>query len=187
MAPKPRIAPLPEAEWSDEVRAELARAVGDAWEHPPNLFTTLARHPKLLTRWLVFGAHILRKSTLPARERELVILRTGWLCGAEYEWGHHVVIGKRAGLSDDEVVRIAHTESSAAAGWSELDAALLRATDELCADKRIADPTWETLSKHLGTPQLMDLVFTVGEYVMVSMVLRTLGVEHDDGYPRFPA
>ena len=180
----PRIAPLPEAEWDDEARETLQRAVGDAWRHPPNLFTTLVRHPKLLKRWLVFGAHILRKSTLPARERELVILRTGWLCRAEYEWGHHAVIGKQAGLTDEEVVRI--TKGATAPRWSALDAALLRSTDELCADKKIADDTWAALSKLLDTRQLMDFVFTVGEYVMVSMVFRTLGVEHDDGYPRFP-
>lgn len=180
----PRIAPLPEGEWDAEARELIERSVGEAWRKPPKLFTTLVRHPKLLKRWLVFGAHILRKSSLPARERELVILRTGWLCRAEYEWGHHVVIGKEAGITDDEVVRI--TQGAAAPGWSALDAALLRATDELCADKRIADDTWATLAKLLDTRQLMDLTFTVGEYVMVSMVLRTLGVEHDEGYPRFP-
>ena len=71
----PRVSPLPEGERDEEAREILGRAVGDAWEHPPNLFTTLVRHPKLLKRWLVFGSHILRKSTLPAREREILILR----------------------------------------------------------------------------------------------------------------
>lgn len=176
---------MPEAEWDDEAREILGRATGDAWHKTPKLFTTLVRHPKLLKRWLVFGSHILRKSTLPARERELVILRTGWLCRAEYEWGHHVVIGKAAGLTDDEVTRI--TRGAEAPGWTPLDQALLRATDELCADKRIGDATWAALTGILDTRQIMDLLFTVGEYVMVSMVLRTLGVEHDEGYPRFPA
>ena len=100
----PRVAPLEPDEWDDEVREILqASQMGG---RVLNIFATLARHPKLLKRWLVFGNHVLFKSTLSPRERELLILRTGWNCRAEYEWGQHVVIGKQVGISDDEIERI---------------------------------------------------------------------------------
>ena len=109
---KPRIEPLAVEELDDESRAAFA-------QRPLNIFCTLARHPKLLKRWMVFGNHVLNKSSLPPRERELVILRVGWLCQAGYEWGQHVAIGRAAGLGDEEIERIA--DGPEAAGWSELD------------------------------------------------------------------
>ena len=140
-------------------------------------------HPDLLRRWLVFGNHVLGKSTLPAREREIVILRIGYLCRAGYEWGQHVLIGREVGLSDDEIRRI--KAGPAADGWSELDRLLLQATDELHGDAHIADTTWAGLERHLSRKQLMDLVFTVGQYNLVSMALNTFGVQPDPGLPGF--
>src|ERR1700704_1096631 len=139
---EPRITPLSESEWDDETRElmESLRREG----HIYNIFATLARHPSLLKRWLVFGGHVLGKSTLPAREREIAILRMGWLCRAQYEWGHHVAIGKQAGLSDDDLMRIA--EGPDAAGLDPFEATLLRAVDELHADTFISDPTWKGLA-----------------------------------------
>ena len=175
----PRIAPLS----ADEIDPELRESFGFGGRLL-NIFATLAHHPKLLKRWLVFGNHVLGKSTLPARERELVILRIGWLCQAGYEWGQHVVIGKREGLRDEEIERIC--EGPDAAGWSDLDRALLQATDELHADAFITDETWAKLTEHLDRQQCIDLVFTVGQYNMVSMALNTLGVQLDDGIEGFP-
>ncbi len=172
-----RIGPLPESEWDDDTAALLG-AVG-----PLNLFTTMANHPKLLKRWLVFGGHVLSKSSLPARERELVILRVGWRCGSDYEFGQHTLIGREVGVSDDEIRR---TTLDGLHGWSDRDAALLAAADELVEDQRIGDDTWARLRERWSTEQLMDLVFTVGQYVMVSMALRTFGVQRDPGVPGFP-
>lgn len=179
----PRLAPLPESEWSEEVRAivEPLRAMGGGRLF--NIFGTLAHHPKLLKRWLVFGSHVLAGSSLPPRERELVILRIGWLCRSEYEWAQHVVIGKQAGLDDEEIGRI--RQGATAAGWCELDQLLLRATDELHGNSAISAETWDRLSKHLSKEQLLDLVFAVGQYNLVSMALNTLGVELDPGLKGF--
>jgi alkylhydroperoxidase family enzyme len=149
-----------------------------------NIFRTLANHPALMKRWLVFGNHVLAKSTLPARERELLILRIGWLCRAGYEWGQHVVIGKASGLSDEEIARIA--KGPGAPGWSAADRALLRATDELHADAFVSDATWAELASTLSTEQLMDLVFTVGQYNLVSMALNSFGVQPEPGLPKLP-
>ena len=178
---KPRIEPLPAAEVPEEVR----RYAGAGPNRPVlNIYRTLARHPGLAKRWLVFGSHVLSKSTLDARTRELVILRTGWRCQSEYEWGQHARIGKAAGLSDDEIKRIA--QGPDAPGWSELDRALLRATDELHDDSFICDPTWQVLARHLDQQQLIDLIFAVGQYTLVSMALNTLGVQPEPGLPPLP-
>src|SRR5579871_1482394 len=166
---QPRIAPLEEAVWSQEQREILApiRRGGQVY----NIFKTLIRHPKLLKRWLPFANHILYKSTLDPREREMAILRIGWLCRAEYEWGQHVQIGKRVGLSDTEIARIA--EGPDAQGWTPFEAALLRAVDELHREACITEETWAALKRRYDTAQLMDLVFTVGNYTLVSMALNT--------------
>ena len=177
----PRLKPIPQADWSDEVQKILQPNVAQGSVF--NIFKTLAHHPDLLRRWLVFGNHVLFKSTLPPRERELVILRIGWLCEAEYEWAQHVKIGKDAGLTDVEIERIKAGPN--ARGWNEPDTLLLRATDELRRDAFISDTTWKGLIAHFDTKQLMDVVFAVGQYNLVSMALNTLGVQLDDGLEGF--
>ena len=179
----PRVPPLPVDQIDPELRKSLA--LGDPPGPVLNIFRTLAQHPKLMKRWLVFGSHVLGRSTLPPRERELVILRIGWLCRSAYEWGQHVKIGELVGLTPAEIERI--PRGADGPGWSELDRALLRATDELHADAFISDATWAALSKHLDTRQLIDLVFAVGQYNLVSMALNTLGVQPEPGLPPLPA
>jgi len=178
---EPRLKPLAEDQLTDETRRILER--GRMGGRILNIFRTLAVHPKLLERWMVFGTHILNKSSLPPREREMVILRTGWLCGSEYEFGQHVLIGRQSGLTDEDIHRI--KSGPDAAGWTELETNLLRAADELHSEYFISDATWRTLAKHLNQQQLLDLIFTVGQYTMVAMALNTLGVQLDEGVPGF--
>jgi alkylhydroperoxidase family enzyme len=180
---KPRVEPLDVGALDPELRERFA-AGGVGKGRVLNIFRTLAHHPKLLTRWLVFGNHVLAKSSLPARERELVILRIGWLCRAGYEWGQHVLIGRASGLSDAEIERIA--DGPDAAGWSDFDRTLLRATDELWEDAFVSDETWRALARRYSIEQLMDLVFTVGQYNLVSMALNSFGVQPDEGLPALP-
>ena len=144
-------------------------------------FKTLVNHPDLARRWLVFGNHILGKSTLPASEREILILRIGYLCQAGYEWGQHVIIGKRSGMTVADIN--ACKTGPDTPGLKEADRLLLLATDELHADAHISDSTWEGLTAHFSTRQMMDLVFTVGQYNMVSMALNSFGVQLDEGLP----
>lgn len=179
---QPRIPPLPESEWDGDTRGILENLPRNGKVY--NIFATLARHPKLLKRWLVFGNHVLSKSSLPAREREMVILRMGWLCRAEYEWGHHVAIGKQTGLSNADILRI--TAGPDAPGWAPFDAALLRAADELHTDSFIGDSTWKALAARYNHEQLLDLIFAAGQYKLVAMALNSCGVQLEEGYDRFP-
>ena len=175
----PRIQPLDEADWPPEAADIMKPFVSDGRIF--NIFRTLTNHPDLMRRWLVFANHILGKSTLPERERELVILRIGYLCQSGYEWGQHVLIARAVGMSDDEI--LAAKTGPDTAGISELDRLLLQATDELHADAHVRDDTWAGLAEHLSTQQLMDVVFTVGQYNLVSMALNSFGVQLDNGLP----
>ncbi len=180
---QPRIQPVTEAEWTDDSRPVLA--ANSARGPVLNVFATIARHPKLLKRWVVFANHVLNGSTLPPRERELVILRTGFLCRSGYEWAQHASIGRAAGLTDAEIERL--TLGSTDDGWGSGDRALLRATEQLVADHFIDDTTWAELSATWSEQQMMDLVFAVGQYTLVSMALNSFGVQLEDTTQRFPA
>ena len=177
----PRIQPVSLADADPETR-ELLEALSTFRDDDVsvlNVFSTLAQHPKLMKRWLVFANHVLLKSTISGRDRELAILRVGWRCQSPYEWGQHVVIARREGISDAEIARIA--EGPDAPGWSPHDAAILRAADELHDRATITDATWATLNESYDAEQCMDLLFAIGNYHVVSFALNTFGVERDDG------
>jgi 4-carboxymuconolactone decarboxylase len=150
-----------------------------------NIFKVLAHHPKLVKRWTPFAGHVLAKQTLPFRDREMLILRIGWLNQAEYEFAQHELIARRGGLSDADIAHI--KEGPKAAGLSAQEAALLQMADDLFENSVVSDATWTALSKTYSTEQLMDAVFTVGQYNMVSWALNSFGVPLDDFLPQAKA
>ncbi len=178
----PRIAPVVKSEWTDAQREMLTSY--EESNRMYNVYTTMARYPELARDWLVFGGHVLRRNSLPPRDRELLILRIGWLCQSEYEWSRHTIIARGVGISEEEILRI--TKGPDTDGWSEADATLLRAADELREDAFITDATWNALAERYSEKQMMDVVFTVGEYNLVSMALNSFGVQLDDGVEGFP-
>ena len=140
----------------------------------------MARHPHALERFLKWGNYILsRENSLSARTREIAILRTGFNCGAGYEWAQHAEIGKRAGLTPEELDRI--KTGPDAAGWNDEDRAVLAACDDLTGTFFVSDENWAALTRHLREEQCMDLVYTVGQYTQVSMLLNSFGVQPDAG------
>ena len=173
----PRIAPLAAGEGDAQATELLASIEGVG---ASNIFTTLVRHPGLFRKWSPFGGKLLA-GKLPARERELLILRTGWRCQAAYEWGQHVRVGLAAGLTDAEIERVKAGPDDA--GWDPFDAVLLRAADELHDDACISDTTWRTLASRLTDQQMLDVIFTVGNYHVVSFALNSCGVQLDEGVP----
>lgn len=179
---QPRIQPLAHDGWTPE-QAEILGPLGGGGVIPAgpvlNIFRTLAHAPAALKAFLGWGNYILsKKNDLPAREREIVILRIGYLCRSGYEWTQHVAIGHRCGLSAAEVERL---KAGPDAGWSPADAALVRAADELHADQFITAPTWAALLAHFSEKQAMDVVFTAGQYTQVCMMLNSFGVQLDPG------
>jgi alkylhydroperoxidase family enzyme len=172
----PRITPVDPDRLNDDQREALKSFPG----RPFNIFLTLAHAPKALARFLDWGGYVLsRRNALPPREREIVILRTGFLCRSGYEFAQHEAIGLREGLTADEIGRI--KAGADAPGWTSAERALIHATDELHADQFITDTTWAALGDHFDDKQRMDVVFTVGQYTQVSMMLNSFGVQLDAG------
>ena len=163
-----RIAPLPYDEWDTDALSVLA----PGRKLPPsNVLGFLAQHPDLARAFLTFNKHLLFESTLPAATRELAILRVAWRRRCRYEWAQHVLIAKRAGVTEEQIARVR----------AESTTALARAVDELDMDSRLSDRTYAELAADLDDRQLMDLVFTVGTYGLLAMAFNTFEVELDDG------
>ena len=176
----PRIAPV-NRDKADEQTAELLTTL-DPNVSASNIFTTLVRHPGLFRKWSPFGGKLL-SGKLPARDREILILRTGWRTQAEYEWGQHVRIGLASGLTNKEIEQIKAGPGDP--GWSAFDAALVRAADELHDDACITDETWKTLAGRYDDKQMIEVPMVVGHYHLVSFTLNSLGVQREPGVPGF--
>jgi alkylhydroperoxidase family enzyme len=188
----PRITHLPPSEW-DEAALDALGAFPTSlnfvltnWKAGPqgdprgmHVLGTFARHPPLAKAFMTFNAHVAGASTLSRRVRELVILRISWLRYSEYEFVQHVVLGRRAGLTEAEVERV--QSGPDAAGWDAEDADLLRAVDELHAHARIGDSTWKRLAQRFDTAQLMDLVFVIGCYEILGMAINSFGTQLEPG------
>lgn len=172
-----RVPPLPADQWDEAVDRSLSGMLPADRRNPDdagNLLATLARHPELTRAFLRFNNHLLFSSTLSPRLRELAVLRVAHLTNCEYEWAHHVRMGRDEGLTDDVIEALQRGEAS-----DELDRAVLHAVDELQDQANLSDATWATLSDHLEERQLMDLVFTIGCYGALAMAINTFGVEPD--------
>jgi len=174
----PRIAPL-ELDSLTPVQAEALEPVRAGKMGLLNIFRTLGQAPQALGAYLAWGSYILsRRNALPPREREIAILRAGFNCGSGYEWTQHHGIGRRAGLSEAEILAIKQGADEPA--WSPLDRAIIVACDELTRDFHVSDATWDALAP-LGDKGRMDLVMTVGQYVQTSMMLNSFGVQLEPG------
>ncbi len=184
----PRIAPLPPRAWPAEMREALAplRPTDPRHPLPPtegrpkglNVLGTFAHHPELTRAFMVFNSHVLNMTTLEARQRELIVLRVAALRDADYEWAQHAVLAGDHGIDDDALARV--RSGPDAPGWSSADAALIRAVDELVSEATIGDETWAALGDALDEQQLLDLVFTVGAYDTLAMMMRACRTPLDD-------
>jgi alkylhydroperoxidase family enzyme len=144
-----------------------------------NIFATLGRNHRLFRPWLMFAGRLMPFGKLPRVDSELVILRVGWNCRAEYEWAQHQHIARRIGLDKESIARV-HLGPEAE-GWTDRQAAILTAVDELHAERVVSDATWERLKAHLDEPRLLELCMLTGHYEMLAMTLNSAGVEVDAG------
>lgn len=190
MSTNRRVTPISPREWPPGMAETLSATLRpDNPRHPLpprdpaspkglNAMGMLAHHPELTAAFNQLIRHALYFSAISPRQRELLVLRVAHLRDSTYEWAQHVYQGGVVGLSPAEVERVRLGPS--AQEWAPLDAALLAAADELVADARIGEQTYDALSAELDTEQLMDVVFTVGAYEVFAMALRTFEVELDD-------
>jgi 4-carboxymuconolactone decarboxylase len=179
----PRLAPVAPGARSAEQRELLARVDVAGPMGEANIFTTLVRAPGVFRRWLSFGGALLR-GAVPARDRELLILRTAVNCDAPYEWGQHVRLGRLAGLTEAEIARVAVGPGDP--GWDDDDALLLRVADELHTTSALADELYGQLAARYDDEQLIEVLMLVGHYHLVAMTLNALRVANDEGLAPLP-
>jgi alkylhydroperoxidase family enzyme len=179
-----RIAEVPNEEIGEEawemVRRIRASTGAGPIEVMPGYMRTAVKHPAIFRCQMEMGTAIFQ-GRIPPRERELAVLRCGWLCRAPFEWGEHVDIGKRYGLTTEEVERV--TQGSSAPGWSEHEAAILRGVEELIGDQALSDATWEVLAKSWDEQQLFEFPMMVGQYVATAFVQNSLRIRLADDNP----
>jgi len=185
VGPGLRVTPVEADQLTEEAR-QLAIKIRAAFGIPedgamPVSIRTMLIHPELFQAQMSMGI-VLAAGSIPARERELAVLRNAWLCGAAYEWGEHVNIGKqRCGLTDAEIERC--TQGSQAAGWTEHEQAILKGVEELHADYALSEETWNALAKTWDQKQLMEFPVLVGAYIMTALQQNTIRMPLDPGNP----
>ena len=178
-----RIEPLNQEDFDDDARAlviSVRESLGLS-EHSvmPEAFATMLKHPALYRCQMEMGVQLLGKGVLSPRERELAVLRVGWLCRAPYEWCQHVDIAKRYGVTAEEVERA--TQGSSAPGWTEHEAAIVRAVEELLGDQSISNDTWDLLARTWTERQLLEFLAVVGYYVSVAYSQNALRMRLNPG------
>jgi len=175
---KPRIEPMKREDADPEV-AKLYALMDAMGNPPPNMHLTFGKNPSLYAKWLPFATYIIPASSLAPRDRQILILRCAfdWRCG--YAWAQHVRISKRLGVLGDN--EIAALDGRATYGWTARETALTGACDDAARSMRVGDATWDALARHFSEQELLDVVFTIGQYALISLALKSLDVELDDG------
>lgn len=181
-----RLPPLSRSEWTDE-----AREVFGYWEGPTarengsqsQTMMVLANHPRLAIASLDFGKYILVDCTLTARQKELIVLRVAWRYGSEYQWTHHVLSGRKIGMTDAEFDALKTAGDSPA--FNRGEQAIIRAVDQLSDSGKVDDATWSALSEELDKHQLMDTLYAIGLFTMNAWALGAMGVEAEENSASF--
>jgi len=187
-----RIPPLPLSSWPPAMKHATA-PLTPATPRPPgqprglNILGTFAHHPDLATAFLTFNGHILNRARLTQRQIELAVLRVAHVRHSAYEWQQHLYAARACGITEDEIAAIAARDG--AHTWSDEDDAILTAVDELIGQGTVSDATWYVLSSSMDHQQVLDLVYTVGAYVTIAMMLGVAGTPLDEDLvpgPRSP-
>src|SRR6201993_1479777 len=170
-----RLQPLPADQWDEAVQRSLSVMLPPERCNPQdasNALATFVNHPALAKAFLRFNVHLLYSSTLPARIRELAVLRVAHRRQCGYEWEHHASMAKRLGITEDEIEAVRRGEAS-----DEFERAVLTGVDELEEESQLSDETWAALGARLDDRQRMDYIFTVGCYATLAMAFNSFGVE----------
>jgi 4-carboxymuconolactone decarboxylase len=172
-----RLTPLPDVDWDDRCRTALASLIPAERANvhgAGNVLATLLRHPDLTGAYLPFNAYLLRDSTLSARIREVALLRVVHRGNCAYLWSHHLPLAARAGLTTEDINAIHYGRCI-----DITDQMVVQAVDELTTDSTITQATWDQLGQVFTDQQRMDLVFTIGGYLLLAMAVNTFGVQEE--------
>ncbi|NHO65993.1 carboxymuconolactone decarboxylase family protein [Aestuariicella hydrocarbonica] len=169
----PRISPQHTAEEMTAARNQLAKIIGVASgddvpmadAEVPHMLLTAMCHEQLFDKVSDVSVFLLNNPSLELRDRQLVILRVGWLCQIPYIWGEHVQVSKRVGLTSEDIEAV--TAGSSSPYWNRYERALLKAAEELQTNAMISDDTWATLAERLSEKQLFELIVLVGQFATV--------------------
>jgi alkylhydroperoxidase family enzyme len=176
-----RIPPI-DPPFSPDIQAEFDKIMRGA--PPLLLFRTVACNPRVLQRW--FAGSLLDKGSIPLRLRELMILRTTALCGAEYEWGVHVAsFGAKAQWTEEQLESTVRGHPHDPC-WSEPEQCVMLLAEQLHASSAVTDEAWQRIASSFAADQLIELIALAGLYHMVSFMANAAGVQHEGFAPRFP-
>jgi len=179
----PRIPPVPEAQWTDAQKQLVAKYVPNG--QADNALKTLLQLPELVDGVMPYTNYLLNESSLPPRQRELLVLRAAWLAGSQPLWATHAAAARAAGLSASEVRRVAQGPDTA--GWSPVEANLLRLVDQLYRNSSVSDALFQSLASGFTMFNMMDAVETANHFIVLSIVYNSFGVQPDaDRNDRLP-
>ncbi|MDP9013060.1 MAG: carboxymuconolactone decarboxylase family protein [Pseudomonadota bacterium] len=136
-----------------------------------NVYKVMAHHPALLRAWATLRQHVVIDSSLSKRHSEIVILRAGHRWGAHYEWVHHVVRGRQAGLTDADIAAVRADPSQWPAG--EVETALKQAVDSLLDDGQLRPDMIHQLRSFIGLTGIFDVMATVGMYSTLAFIVKS--------------
>lgn len=178
---KPRIEPVADDELTSE-QSSIVEGLNDAAKNL-NIFRTSLRAPTLFKSIMVWSNYLGSKQTnaVPLREKELIVLRTSYLCKCGYEWSHHAYLALKAGLTQDEVDALRDAKPDHE--WGRQDQALVDMCEQLVKDQFVRDETWKELEQFFSQKQLMDAVYTCAHYTMASATANAFGIQIDKGVP----
>ena len=177
-AGEPRVAPGTWRQTGPFVAAFAYAAGRVTGTESPAVFRTLGRHRRLFWGWLHFAGRLMPGGKLPRIDTELVILRVAAVRGSDYEFNHHRLLGRRAGLFEADIERV--RLGSDAVGWNDRQSLLLRVTDALLEHRDLDDALWQELRATEDEPACIELIMLVGHYDMLATTLGTLRVQPEE-------
>lgn len=183
--PRVRLEPAPpETRAAGSAAAVAADTVGKLAPTTNPVVGVLLLHPELAQIYMPFSDYVKNRGLLDADDRRLAIMRTAWSCGADHQWVAHARDARAAGVADDVLARIAVGPD--ASEWTDHERAILRATDELHADRDISDECWAVLARDMSPPCLIELIMLVGNYEMIAMLMNAGGIPPAEPAPGLP-
>ena len=174
---KNKMARLPYLE-ADQVAPEYR----DMLKRNTNLHKLLVNSPDMARAFSGMGGYIRFKSKLDPRLRELAILQVGWMEKSEYEFTHHVKIGREFGVTDEDIAGMMAETEGKSSGLEPLARAILKGAREMVRELAMSDATFAEIKQELSDEQMTDLVLTIAFYCAVVRVLATMQIDNEPTY-----